>query len=117
MAAGRGTRFGGDKAKQFLEIAGKPVIVHTLERFEACRSVDEIVLVLPATETAGFLSFAAKYNLRKLKTIVAGGQTRTESVLRGFQKINSTKTEIIAVHDGARPVVTNEEIEQTIKKA
>jgi 2-C-methyl-D-erythritol 4-phosphate cytidylyltransferase len=110
VAGGSGRRFGGEVPKQFLEIAGKPVILHTLERFENCAEVDEIVLVLPESESA------AKYGLSKLKTVVAGGQTRAESVWNGLQAVNN-EAEIVAVHDGARPLVTTEEITATIEKA
>ncbi|HZH34230.1 MAG TPA: 2-C-methyl-D-erythritol 4-phosphate cytidylyltransferase [Pyrinomonadaceae bacterium] len=117
VAAGQGKRFGSEKPKQFLELAGKPVVIHTLERFENCAAIDEIVLVLPSSETAIFFELAAKYDLRKLKSIVAGGETRAESVWRGLQAISYANTEIIAVHDGARPLVTGEEITRTIEKA
>lgn len=111
VAAGSGKRFGGDTPKQFLELAGKPVVFHTLQRFEDCAAIDEIVLVLPQSETS------AKFNFNKLKKIVAGGQTRAESVWNGLQAVDFTKVEVVAVHDGARPLVTTEEITATIEKA
>jgi 2-C-methyl-D-erythritol 4-phosphate cytidylyltransferase len=113
VAAGSGTRFGAGKAKQFVEILGKPLIIHTLERFEKCSAIDEIVLVLPASEIE---NFEKKYNPAKLKQIVAGGETRAESVFNGLKAI-SGQTEIVAVHDGARPLVSVKEIERTIEKA
>jgi len=116
-AAGSGTRFGGDKPKQFLEILGKPLIIHTLERFESCPQIDEIILVLPEPEIANFSKIAEKYNLKKLVKLVAGGMTRTESVLNGLKAINSATAGIVAVHDGARPLVTVEEITRTIERA
>lgn len=115
-AAGKGTRFGAEKPKQFLEIAGKPLIVHTLEKFENCPAIDEIVLVLPADETDNFENLVKSYNLTKLKKIVAGGKTRAESVFKGLQAVDE-KCEIVVVHDGARPLVSIEEIAQTIGKA
>jgi len=117
VAAGSGTRFGGDKPKQFLEILGKPLIVHTLERFEFCPHIDEIILVLPETKTANFSKIAEKYNLKKLVKIVAGGNTRAESVRSGLSAIDAATCEIVAVHDGARPLVSVEEIARTIEKA
>ncbi len=54
VAAGSGTRFGAEKPKQFLEILGKPLIIHTVEGFESCSTVDEIILVLPAVEIENF---------------------------------------------------------------
>lgn len=117
VAAGSGKRFGGDTPKQFLEILGKPVIIYALEQFESCPQIDEIVLVLPAAEIAGFSDIAGKYNLKKLVKIVAGGKTRAESVWSGLSAIDSKTAGIVAVHDGARPLVAVEEITRTIEKA
>ena len=117
VAGGSGTRFGGKTPKQFLEILGKPLIIHTLERFEKCPDINQIVLVLPSAQTSIFLQIINKYNIRKLAKIVAGGKTRAESVLNGLKSVQSKKTDIIAVHDGARPLVTSEEISACIAKA
>ena len=117
VAAGRGTRFGAEKPKQFLEILGKPLIVYTLEGFESCSTVDEIILVLPAVEIENFQKTVEKYNLKKLTKIAAGGKSRAESVFNGLNSIDSKRTEIVAVHDGARPFVSAEEITNTIEKA
>jgi 2-C-methyl-D-erythritol 4-phosphate cytidylyltransferase len=116
VAAGSGTRFGGDIPKQFLEIGGKPLLIHTIEKFENCAVVDEIILVLSASEVENFKNTAQKFNLAKLKKIVSGGKTRAESVFNGLKSVNNS-TEIVAVHDGARPFVTCEEITATIEKA
>jgi 2-C-methyl-D-erythritol 4-phosphate cytidylyltransferase len=116
-AAGQGTRIGGKRAKQFLELAGTPIIFHTLKPFEQCDAIHEIILVLPAEEVAGFLELIPKFALRKLTRVVAGGATRTESVLRGLQAIPSAGVEVVAVHDGVRPFVTADEISKTVEKA
>jgi 2-C-methyl-D-erythritol 4-phosphate cytidylyltransferase len=116
-AAGQGRRLGGKQAKQFLELAGVPVIIHTLRRFEQCASIHEVVVVLPQTDAAGFLALAGKYGLRKLVRVVPGGETRAESVWRGLQAVRAQTAEIVAVHDGVRPFVTPGEIERTIKAA
>ena len=115
-AAGRGTRLAGDRPKQFLELAGVPIIFHTLKAFEQCAVIQEIILVIPAQQTAGFLPIAKKYNLQKLTKVVAGGATRAESVLRGLEALKGT-AEIIAVHDGVRPFVTSDEITRTVEAA
>ncbi len=116
-AAGQGTRMGGNRAKQFLELAGTPIIIHTLRSFELCEAIHEIILVLPAQDTAGFLAIAEKHRLRKLSKIVPGGTTRAESVLKGLLAVRSATAEIIAVHDGVRPFVTADEITRTVKAA
>ena len=117
VAAGSGTRFGAEKPKQFLEIHGKAIIIYTLEKFENCLAIDEIVLVLPIEEIENFQPNIEKYNLKKLAKIVAGGRSRAESVLNGLSAIDSLKAQIVAVHDGARPLVSVEEITRTVEKA
>lgn len=112
VAAGSGSRFGSDIPKQFLELIGKPVIVHTLERFQAAPSVDSIILVLAEEHVADF----NKEVVAKLDAVIAGGSSRSSSVFNGLNTI-SDDTEIVAVHDGARPLVTVDEIERTIAKA
>jgi len=116
-AAGEGKRFGAKRAKQFLELAGAPVIVHTLRRFEECAEVHEVIVVLPAVDAARFVGLAGKYGLRKVARVVAGGATRAESVLRGLQAIRSATAQIVAIHDGVRPLVTAEEITRTVRAA
>lgn len=116
-AAGQGTRIGGNRAKQFLELAGTPIIIHTLRSFETCEAIQEIILVLPAQNTAGFLAIAEKNRLRKLSKIVPGGTTRAESVLKGLLAVRPATAQIVAVHDGVRPFVTADEITQTVRAA
>lgn len=116
VAAGSGTRFGSARPKQFLEINGRPLIFHTLARFENCEAIDEIILVLAAEEIENFRESAGRYAFGKLKKIAAGGRTRAESVYHGLQAVNEN-CETVAVHDGARPLVSEEEIAATIEKA
>jgi 2-C-methyl-D-erythritol 4-phosphate cytidylyltransferase len=116
-AAGAGTRMASDRPKQFLQLAGKPVIFHTLQPFEECDSINEVIVVLPAAESAGFLSLAGKYGLRKVSRVVPGGVTRADSVKRGLMAIRSATAKIVAVHDGVRPFVTVEEISRTVEAA
>ena len=116
-AAGSGTRMASDRPKQFLQLAGTPVIFHTLSVFEQCDSIHEVIVVLPAAESAGFLSQAGKLGLRKIARVVPGGATRADSVKRGLMAVRSATAEIVAVHDGVRPFVTVEEVESTIAAA
>jgi 2-C-methyl-D-erythritol 4-phosphate cytidylyltransferase len=116
-AAGQGTRMAGKRPKQFLELAGTPIIFHTLQVFEQCDSIQEIIVVIPAAESAGFLSLAGKRGLRKLTKVVPGGATRAESVLHGLQAVREATVEIVAVHDAVRPFVTSEEIARTVAVA
>lgn len=111
VAAGSGTRFGSEIPKQFLEINGKPVVVHAMERFASSDLIDEIVLVVPPAEIK---RFEGKHD--KLAKVVAGGRTRAESVRSGLEAIN-VETGIVAVHDGARPLVSVKEIDRVINAA
>jgi 2-C-methyl-D-erythritol 4-phosphate cytidylyltransferase len=116
-AAGAGSRMAGDRPKQFLQLAGVPIIFHTLKPFEQCDSIQEIIVVLPAAESADFLALVQKYGVKKLSRVVPGGTTRAESVWRGLLAIRGATAEIIAVHDGVRPFVTAEEIDRTVAAA
>jgi 2-C-methyl-D-erythritol 4-phosphate cytidylyltransferase len=106
-----------ERPKQFLQLAGTPIIFHTLKPFELCDNVHEVIVVLPAEESAEFLAAAGKRGLRKLARVVPGGATRADSVKRGLQAIRAATAEIVAVHDGVRPFVSVEEIENTIDAA
>ena len=116
-AAGTGSRMASDRPKQFLQLAGTPIIFHTLKPFELCDGIQEVIVVLPAAESAEFLAQAGKHGLRKLARVVPGGATRADSVKRGLMSIRPATAEIVAVHDGVRPFVTVEEIESTIAAA
>ena len=117
VAAGSGTRFGTETPKQFLEILGKPLLIHTLERFENCAAIDEIILGFICEEIENFQKSLEKFHLKKLTKMVAGGKTRAASVFNGLNAIDRQTAEIVAVHDGARPLVSVEEITRTIEKA
>jgi 2-C-methyl-D-erythritol 4-phosphate cytidylyltransferase len=116
-AAGTGSRMASDRPKQFLHLAGTPIIFHTLEPFEHCDSIQEVIVVLPAEEAAAFLTLAGKRGLRKLSRVVPGGSTRADSVKRGLMAIRPATAGIVAVHDGVRPFVTVEEIESVVAAA
>lgn len=112
VAAGSGSRLKSDTPKQFLEIHGKPVIAHTIERFQAAPSIDSILLVLAADRIDAF----DPSPFSKVYKVIAGGSSRAESVRNGLDALDS-ETEIVAVHDGARPLVSVDEIERTVTKA
>ena len=79
VAAGKGTRLGGVRPKQFLELGGVPIIIHTLRQFERSQQIDEIIAVLSPEETANFLSFAQDFGLKRVSRAVAGGATTKAS--------------------------------------
>ena len=116
-AAGQGSRMGGKRAKQFLELAGRPIIIHTIQAFEACEAIQEIIVVLPPADVRGFSAIAWPYNLGKVRAVVPGGVTRASSVLHGLQALERQDKDIVAVHDGSRPLVTTAEITRTVQAA
>jgi 2-C-methyl-D-erythritol 4-phosphate cytidylyltransferase len=116
-AAGQGTRMAAQRPKQFLELAGIPIVFHTLKAFEQCDLIEEIIVVVAADEADGFLSLANKYDLHKIKAVVPGGATRAESVRNGLNVVDEATVEIVAVHDGVRPFVTSDEIARTVQAA
>ncbi len=116
-AAGQGRRLAGKRPKQFLKLAGTPILIHTLKAFERCDAIHEIIVVLAEEETEGFLSLTKEHGLRKIAAVVSGGRTRAESVFRGLQAVDAETVEIVAVHDGVRPFVTPEEISRTVEAA
>jgi len=115
VAAGKGTRFGGERPKQFLELGGVPIIIHALRQFELSKEIDKVVTVLPAEDVAGFKSVLQTFALLKVKRVIAGGATRAQSVRNGLNEIDGA--EIVAVHDGVRPFVSPDEIDLVVTAA
>lgn len=112
VAGGKGIRFGGDRPKQFLELNAIPIIVHTLRQFERCQQIDSVIIVLPPAEVAAFQSLPERFDLKKVVRVVAGGETRAQSVQKGLAAI--AEAEVVAVHDGVRPLVTPDEIDRVV---
>src|SRR5437763_15750524 len=87
VAAGLGSRMGGGRAKQFREIPGIPIIIHSLRRFDESETIEGSVVVLPRDECEEFPAPAGRHGLRKPTRAVVGGETRAESVWRGLQAL------------------------------
>lgn len=105
-AAGTGSRMGGKIKKQFLLLNSKPVLYHSLNVFEEMNLIDEVVLVAHPQELEYCQKeIVEKYRFHKVKAVVAGGDTRQQSVWNGLKAVNQN-THIVAIHDGARPLVT-----------
>lgn len=117
VAAGSGSRFGGAVPKQFVKIHGKPLIIYTLSQFQKCSAIDRIILVLSAENIQEYKKLASGFGISKLSLITAGGETRSQSVWNGLSVIDEEDAGVVAVHDGARPLVSVEEIKQTVNKA
>jgi 2-C-methyl-D-erythritol 4-phosphate cytidylyltransferase len=111
-AAGSGSRFNSETPKQFLDLAGKPVIVYSIERFASAPSVDNLIVVVASEHVTRLGSLHVSKPVR----VVTGGATRAESVSNGLAAVEDD-VDVVAVHDGARPFVSVDEIETTIAKA
>lgn len=116
LAGGSGTRVSAGQTKQMLVLDDKPLIVHTLLAFEQCEYIDEVVLVAKEEEMPIYEKFRAEYCLTKLVRIVAGGKTRQASAKNGFDAINE-KAGYVAIHDGARAMVTPAQIKEVVMSA
>jgi 2-C-methyl-D-erythritol 4-phosphate cytidylyltransferase len=114
VAAGRGTRMGPEVDKLFLEVAGRPVVAHTWLRFDHCREIDEIVLVIRAGLEAAFKEIGAALELTKPWRAVVGGAERQDSVWNGLQAVS---TDLVAIQDGARPCTSNQVIRDALAAA
>jgi 2-C-methyl-D-erythritol 4-phosphate cytidylyltransferase len=111
VAAGEGERFGS--AKQFSLLGGKTVVDWCLEKFEKNELVDEIILVLGELHPRD--EFLRKY--RKISTVALGGKRRQDSVYAGLLGVDESRTEVVLIHDGARPLVENSLIKRIIAEA
>ncbi len=107
---------GANTGKLFLEVAGRPVIAHTWAQFERAACIEEVVLVVREGLQSTFAELAAKYGFRKSFRLTAGGPERQDSVWNGLQAI-SPGSELVAIHDGARPMVTPDLIAATLEAA
>jgi len=116
VAAGKGTRMGPNVDKTFLEIAGKPVLAHTWQRFANAKCIDEIILVVRDGMQPAFQEIAEKFSLNKPFRLVVGGKERQDSVWNGLEAV-SPDTEIVAIQDAARPCTSEALIEATIAAA
>lgn len=115
LAGGKGKRMGSKISKQYIELKGKPILYYTLTKFINCKEIDNIVLVLPKDEIEYCTkSILEKYSL-KVDKIVEGGKERQDSVYNALKEIKNS--DIVLIHDGARPFVSNTIIEEGIKFA
>lgn len=114
-AAGSSTRMGG-KDKIMLSLRDEPVIVHTLRALEYCPYIQEIIVVTREELIVPLSKLCADYFFTKVSKVILGGDTRTQSVRLGIIEA-SDKAELIAIQDGARPLVTPQVLEEAILTA
>lgn len=115
VAAGSAKRMQGTD-KIMAELCGEPLILHTLRAFEAIDEVQEIIVVTRTDLCEPISELCVRARLQKIKTICKGGETRAESVQKGLDLV-SKKCDLVAIHDGARPLVTEKVIHDAIRKA
>ena len=112
VAAGSSQRMGGQN-KLLLPLAGAPVLAHTLRAFEKCAAVRDIVLVCREQDILPYTELARSYGVGKLRTVTRGGDSRTASVLAGLRAAPADAA-LVAVHDGARPLVSEAVITEAV---
>ncbi|MGB0402513.1 MAG: 2-C-methyl-D-erythritol 4-phosphate cytidylyltransferase [Salibacteraceae bacterium] len=115
VAGGKGSRMNSETPKQFLTLANVPVIVHTINRFISFDPLIKIVLVLPEEHVHVWEEISIEYKISHIVDVVVGGETRYQSVQNGMKVIEST--DVVGVHDGVRPLVSNETIERCFQIA
>ena len=115
-AAGMGTRMGRETPKQFLELDGAPIFLHTLRRLATCDAITEIILATRADEVQRMQELCRQEKFRQSVHVVKGGSTRQESVAAALEHV-SGDVELVAVHDAVRPFVTREQVARVIEEA
>jgi len=115
-AAGLGTRMGAETPKQFLELDGAPILVHSVRKIASCELVTDIIIATRADEVARLEERLRTEKFRQTLRVVKGGDTRQESVAAALKQVGDG-TEIVLVHDAVRPFVTREQIARVIEEA
>lgn len=115
VAGGSGKRMGIDTPKQFLELAGKPVLMHTIEKFKKADGSIEIITVLPENQLRFWNTLQQKYSFSIPHTLVKGGKHRFISVKHGLEFVIGPG--LVAIHDGVRPLVSLETIRRCFETA
>ncbi|MBQ3231450.1 MAG: 2-C-methyl-D-erythritol 4-phosphate cytidylyltransferase [Clostridia bacterium] len=119
FAGGTGSRINSrTRPKQFLELNGKPIIIHTLEYFEEAESIDAICVVCLEGWIAYFNDLVKKFNLRKIRWVVPGGETGQDSIFKGLSAVYEDETvprdTIMLIHDGVRPLISVSTVEDVV---
>ncbi len=114
-AGGKGERFGGEMPKQFIELKGKPIIIHTIEKFSSIASVETIVIPVHSEWFTYTKELIAKYDLPKVKDVVVGGKERQDSIYNALQSKSLEEMDIVMVHDSVRPFVEEKLINKIIE--
>lgn len=117
VAGGKGLRMGGDVPKQFIPLAGKPVLMRTIERFRQYSKDISVILVLPREQQEYWKELCEEYSFAEGYRIADGGETRFHSVKNGLSLIPDSAEGVVGVHDGVRPFPSVEVIDRCFKTA
>lgn len=117
VAGGKGLRMGGDIPKQFMDIGGKPVLMHTIRRFREYSETLQIILVLPHDQQAYWHRLCQEYGFDVPHHVVDGGETRFHSSKNGINAIPDDAEGVVGIHDGVRPFVSVEVIDRCFETA
>ena len=117
LAGGKGKRMGTSVSKQFINIKGKPVIYYTLKKFIENKMIDNIIVVLAKDEVEYFKKNVLKKYELKIDKIVIGGKERQDSVYNALKSLDNSNTDIVLIHDGARPFISEKIVSEGIKFA
>lgn len=115
VSGGVGTRLKTDRPKPLVLVGGRPLFTYSVEVFEKSLIVDGIILVVPVDHIRDFEDAVTPCGFKKLNKIVIGGRTRCDSVFNGLQALDA-KTEIVVVHDGARPLIRSQIVDEAIRQ-
>lgn len=116
VAGGSGSRFKSEIPKQFIELNGKPILMHSITAFYKYQENIEIIVVLPEHQVDYWHSLCKKHNFKIKHKVENGGKTRFESVKNGLDTVKNSQN-LIAIHDGVRPLVSENTIERCFREA
>jgi len=106
--------------KQFLEVFGKPIIIYTLQKFENCKDIDEVIIACHCSWKDHLEKLIKQYELKKVKNIISGGKDRQDSILNGINYLENNganDNDLIVIHDGVRPLIKENIISENIAVA
>ena len=115
VAAGSGKRMNADTNKQFIMLDGIPILAHTLRQFQSSESIDEIIIVTRSEDIITVADIVREFGITKAKNIIPGGKERSDSVMCGLSLVDDEK--IVAIHDGARPFISTDKIDELVSLA
>ncbi len=114
-AAGNGSRMASKEKKQYMKLDKKEILIRTIEKFEKCNLINDIIVVTSQDEVDRCKELIAKYNIKKVVKVVCGGERRQDSIYNALQEV-SHESDIVLVHDAARPFVSEKIIIDNINE-